>query len=60
MNLSASIMIQAPLERVYEYVTDPANDVHWRTGVTESGLTTDPPMALGSEGYVKVGSKVGR
>lgn len=53
-------MIRASVERVYEFVSDPTNDVHWRTGVTESGLTTDPPMALGSEGYVKVGSQVGR
>lgn len=60
MDLSASTMIHASAERVYGFVSDPANDVHWRTGVTESGLTTDPPMALGSEGYVKVGSQVGR
>ncbi len=53
-------MIHAPAESVYEYVSDPANDVSWRTGVTESGLTTDPPLALGSEGYVKAGSQVGR
>ena len=45
---------------VYGYVSDPANDVNWRTGVTESGLTTDPPLALGSEGFVKVGNQVGR
>lgn len=60
MDLSASIMIHAAPERVYGFVSDPANDVRWRTGVTESGLTTDPPMALGSEGYVKVGSQIGR
>ena len=60
MDLSASIVIHASAERVYGFVSDPANDVRWRTGVTESGLTTDPPMALGSEGYVRVGSQVGR
>ena len=60
MDLSATIMIHASAERVYGFVSDPVNDVRWRTGVTESGLTTDPPMALGSEGYVKVGTQVGR
>jgi len=45
---------------VYRYVSDPARDVNWRTGVAESGLTTDPPLALGSEGYVKAGNQVAR
>ena len=60
MDLSATTTIQVPPESVYAYVSDPANDVNWRTGVTESGLMTDPPLALSSEGYVKVGSQVGR
>jgi len=60
MDLSATTMIHVPAEVVYGYVSDPANDVNWRTGVTESGLTTDPPLALGSEGYVKAGNQVAR
>ena len=60
MDLSATTAIRAPAGAVYEYVSDPSNDVNWRTGVTESGLTTDPPLALGSEGYVKVGNQIGR
>ena len=60
MDLSTTTTINAPVESVYAYVSDPENDVNWRTGVTESGLTTDPPLTLGSEGYVKVGSQVGR
>ena len=60
VDLSATTFIDAPVERVYGYVSDPANDVNWRTGVTESGLTTDPPLALGSEGYVKAGRQVAR
>lgn len=60
MDLSATIEIDAPIDRVYGFVSNPENDVHWRTGVTESGLTTDPPIVLGSEGFVKVGSQVAR
>ena len=59
MDLSATTTINVPAQKVYEYVTDPANDVNWRTGVTASGLITDPPLALGSEGYVTAG-KVAR
>lgn len=53
-------MIEVPVEAVYGYVSDPANDVNWRTGVTESGLSTDPSLALGSAGYVKAGGQVAR
>mgnify|MGYP001822260841 CR=1 FL=1 len=60
MDLSATTTINVPMEAVYAYVSDPANDVNWRTGVTESGLITDPPIVLGSEGFVKAGSKVVR
>ena len=60
MDLSATTTIHVPAEEVYGYVADAANDVNWRTGVEESGLTTDPPLALGSEGYVKVGNQVAR
>jgi len=60
MDLSATIMIHVPAEAVYGYVSDPANDVNWRTGVAESGLTTEPPLALGSEGYVKAGKQIAR
>ena len=60
MDLSATTTIHAPVGAVYAYVSDPANDVNWRTGVTESGLTTHPPLAPDSEGFVKAGSRVAR
>jgi hypothetical protein len=60
MDLSASTVIRVPTQVVYDFVSDPANDTRWRTGVTESGLTTDPPLSLGSEGFVKAGTRVAR
>ena len=60
MDLSATTIINVPVEAVYRYVSDPANDVNWRTGVSESGLSTDPPLTLGSEGYVRAGNRVVR
>lgn len=55
MDMSATAYIEASPESVWEFVADPANDVRWRTGVTESGLVTEPPLALGSEGFVRAG-----
>jgi hypothetical protein len=59
-DLSATTTIHVSSEDVYRYVSARTNDVNWRTGVSESGLTTDPPLALGSEGYVKPGNRVAR
>lgn len=58
--MSATTQIRRPPEVVYRFVADPANDVDWRTGITESGLTTPPPLAFGSEGFAAAGPKVAR
>ena len=58
MNMNATIVINRSVEAVYRFISDPTNDVHWRTGVTESGLIGDPPLTLGSEGFAKAGEKV--
>lgn len=58
MEMNASIDIDRPPEVVYGFVADPENDVQWRSGVTESGLTSAPPLALGSEGYAGTGNQV--
>ena len=58
MDLSATIKIKRPVSEVYEFVADPSNDVQWRTGITDSGLTTEPPLELGSEGFATAGDKV--
>jgi hypothetical protein len=56
--MDATTEIRRSPEQVWEFVADPSNDVKWRTRVTESGLTSDPPLILGSEGYVRVGRTV--
>ena len=58
--MDATIEIRRSPEDVYAFVADPANDVKWRKGVVESGLTSDPPLALGSEGYARAGRSVTR
>ena len=58
MEINATTEIRRSPEQVYEFVADPSNDVKWRTRVTESGLTSDPPLSVGSEGYARVGKTV--
>lgn len=60
MDMSATTLIERSSDDVYAFVSDPANDVHWRTGVTDSGLTSEPPLALGSEGYAAAGKQTTR
>lgn len=58
MDMSATTLIKRSSDQVYEFVADPSNDVQWRTGATESGWISDPPLGLGSEGYLRAGKTV--
>lgn len=60
MRMDATTEIDRTPQDVYAFVSDPANDVRWRSGVTASGLTTDGPLALGSEGYATAGKSTTR
>ena len=55
MKMDATTKIARPVETVFAYVSDATNDIHWRTGITESGLYSDGPVGLGSIGYARVG-----
>jgi len=55
MEISATTIIRRPPEKVYEYISDVANDVRWRNSVEESGWRSDPPVGLGSIGYANAG-----
>lgn len=52
--MSASVRIDRLPADVYAFVSDPTNDVRWRTALTTSGLTTPPPLRVGSEGFAGV------
>jgi len=58
MVMNGTIIIKRPPDVVEAYVNDLSNDVHWRTGVTESRWHSDEPFAVGSIGYTYVGDKV--
>jgi uncharacterized membrane protein len=55
MKMDATTTIARPVDTVFAYVSNVSNDVHWRTGVTESGLHSDEPLGLGSTGYARAG-----
>ncbi len=49
IKIELSIDINRPVEEVFAYVTDPANDAKWQDGVIESRLVSDGPMGVGSK-----------
>lgn len=55
MEMNATIVINRPVDTGFAYVSNVSNDVHWRTGVTESRLRSDPPLDPGSIGYARAG-----
>ena len=58
MEMNATTVIRRSCDEVYAFIADPSNDVQWRTGATESGWISDPPLKLGSEGYLRAGKAV--
>ena len=55
MEMNGTTVIGRPVETVFAYVSDVTNDVHWRTGVTGSGLSSYQPLGLGSIGFARAG-----
>jgi hypothetical protein len=55
MEMNGTTVIGRPIDTVFDYVNDVSNDVHWRTGVTESGLRSGQHLGVGSIGYTRVG-----
>lgn len=57
MELNGTTVINRPADTVFAYVMDVSNDVHWRTGVTGSGLRSDETPDVGTIGYTVAGDK---
>jgi hypothetical protein len=57
MEMNGTTTIARPAEAVWAYVINVNNDVHWRGGVTDSGLYTGLPVGLGSVGYARAGEQ---
>ena len=46
--IERSIVIERPIEEVWEFVHEPANDALWQTTLTDSEQLTDGPMRVGT------------
>ncbi len=46
--METSVVIDRPIEEVFEYATNPENDTKWQSGILESGLVSDGPVGVGS------------
>ncbi len=46
--IEASVVINRPVEEVFEFVTNPKNDLLWQPGVLESEQTSEGPMGVGT------------
>ena len=48
MEITHSVVIESPVEEVFAYAGDPANDSSWATVMVESRMTSDGPVQKGS------------
>ena len=53
MEMNGTTVIGKPVDIVFAYVSNVSNDVHWRTGVTESGLRSGELLEPGAIGYAR-------
>ena len=57
MEMNVTTVINRPVDTVFAYLNDVSNDVHWRTGVTASGLHSGESLSPGVIGYSRVGDE---
>jgi uncharacterized protein YndB with AHSA1/START domain len=46
--IEASVVIDRPVEEVFEFATDPGKMSLWQTGVSEAEQTSEGPMGVGT------------
>ena len=48
IHLQEIVFIRQPVERVFEYVTDPKNNAAWQSGILETAITSKGDFGVGS------------
>lgn len=48
LRLEKSVVINQPIEKVFEFVGNPENDSLWQTQIQEAKITSDGPIGVGS------------
>jgi uncharacterized protein YndB with AHSA1/START domain len=51
---SDSVTINRPVEEVFDYVTDTANDPAWHTDILEARHASDGPVATGTRWHLRI------
>lgn len=46
--VETNIVIERPIEEIFEFVSNPENDPMWQSGVQESRLASEGPKGVGS------------
>lgn len=57
MEMNGTTVIKQPVDTVFAYVIDLANDANWRSGLTESGLRPGETLGVGAVGYSRAGEQ---
>ncbi len=47
--MEVSVVIDRPVQEVFAYVTNPANDPRWQSAVLESGFVGEGPAGVGAK-----------
>jgi len=58
-NYEQSVWINRPVEEVFAFATNPANEPLWNTGMQESEITSEDPLGVGTK-VRSVGRVLGR
>jgi uncharacterized protein YndB with AHSA1/START domain len=48
IDIQERVFIDQPVERVFEYVTDPGNNALWQSGILETAVTSKESLGVGS------------
>lgn len=48
IKVETSVVINRPVEEVFEYMGDPSNNVQWQSGTIESKQTSEGPRGVGT------------
>lgn len=54
IEVKTSVVINQPIEKVFEFVTKPENDIKWYVGVRSWDHTPDEPAGVGSTSQSKI------
>ena len=49
IEVTKTASIDLPIEKVFEFIADPANETSWQDDMVEAGIVSEGPIGVGSE-----------